>query len=48
MGTKTSKLGMTKPSESDFASINTLNANFDILDALVHIKSSVTLSFTFY
>ena len=48
MGTKTSKLGMTKPSESDFASINTLNANFDILDALVHIKSSGTATSTVY
>ena len=48
MGTKTSKLGMTKPSESDYASINTLNANFDIIDALVHIKSSGTATSTVY
>lgn len=48
MGTQTSKLGLTKPSESDFATVNTLNRNFDIIDSLVHIKSSGTATSTVY
>lgn len=48
MGTKTKKLKLEKPYESDMASINTINANMEIIDSLTHIVASGTATSTKY
>lgn len=40
MSTKTTKLQLIKPDDTDYLNISDINANMDIIEGLVHIKES--------
>lgn len=46
MASKTTKLGLTKPYESDYFNIGDFNDNMDKIDNLVHIVESGTMTAT--
>lgn len=46
MSTKTTKLKLTLPAESDVASINDINGNMNIIDSLTHVTTSGIASST--